>query len=426
MPSTYDTNGRRIDQAYHRDPSTSRLKSSSSVPELVQPNRPRRPQSRHSFGGTPSPSSAGCCGPGRRSTGGIRDSSRPGLRRQSSAGSISSSSRRQPTGYGQQAAASRLLAQWQPDFDRPVQRPVVISSCPLEEEVPGMSWLLQPEGPRKPEPGHRAVDRRPRESFSKEASVTPFGHDGGLSCELDALNFHPAPRRQQQCSTPAAVPAPECGVTATAAAGDPWTSRRERQAVVRVDLTEEPRETPAAHPPATEDGGGDEAAAVSEQREEDPVEASLPVPAAKILESAASQTEEIMMVPSPARRRRARRSSPLGPPEGSVLQSAAGGATPTPRRSSAASSHYGADQSLVVTDADLSFQVGAQGECLLAPPGSDSWDWPLSRHEKKSRIVMLDRNMLLADQSALVEQMTELCHEFGQSESLVMDSLLMD
>uniref|UniRef100_A0A7S0FWB6 Uncharacterized protein n=1 Tax=Pyrodinium bahamense TaxID=73915 RepID=A0A7S0FWB6_9DINO len=38
-----------------------------------------------------------------------------------------------------------------------------------------------------------------------------------------------------------------------------------------------------------------------------------------------------------------------------------------------------------------------------APPGSDFWDWPLSRREKWERAVFVDRQMLLADQRALME-----------------------
>lgn len=43
--------------------------------------------------------------------------------------------------------------------------------------------------------------------------------------------------------------------------------------------------------------------------------------------------------------------------------------------------------------------------CLPVPPSGISWDWPLSRHEKKARIVMIDRNVLIADQGALEEKL---------------------
>jgi len=43
-----------------------------------------------------------------------------------------------------------------------------------------------------------------------------------------------------------------------------------------------------------------------------------------------------------------------------------------------------------------------------APPGSDFWDWPLSRREKHERAVFVDRQMLLADQRALMEHTEEM------------------
>jgi len=40
-----------------------------------------------------------------------------------------------------------------------------------------------------------------------------------------------------------------------------------------------------------------------------------------------------------------------------------------------------------------------------APPSSTSWDWPLSRVEKKARVDMIDRSMLRADCRALAEKL---------------------
>merc|ERR1712196_42681 len=54
---------------------------------------------------------------------------------------------------------------------------------------------------------------------------------------------------------------------------------------------------------------------------------------------------------------------------------------------------------------------------LMAPPdGRCSWDWPLSRNEKKTRLVTLERNLKLLDQHAILEELKELrefrrCHE---------------
>jgi len=42
------------------------------------------------------------------------------------------------------------------------------------------------------------------------------------------------------------------------------------------------------------------------------------------------------------------------------------------------------------------------------PPSGSSWEWPLSRHEKKSRVVMIDRCMLMADHSALARQLQKV------------------
>lgn len=40
-------------------------------------------------------------------------------------------------------------------------------------------------------------------------------------------------------------------------------------------------------------------------------------------------------------------------------------------------------------------------ECLPRPPNSDCWDWPLTRHEKKARLLMIDRHVLMVDRQSL-------------------------
>merc|ERR1712083_1006730 len=47
-------------------------------------------------------------------------------------------------------------------------------------------------------------------------------------------------------------------------------------------------------------------------------------------------------------------------------------------------------------------------EELPFPPASSAWDWPLSRVERKERVVMLDRQMLLVDQKVIQGQIEEL------------------
>lgn len=45
------------------------------------------------------------------------------------------------------------------------------------------------------------------------------------------------------------------------------------------------------------------------------------------------------------------------------------------------------------------------------PPASSSWDWPLSRQEKKERVVYVNRQMLMADQRSLMEHIEDLQEE---------------
>eukprot|EP00747_Dinoflagellata_sp_TGD_P207053 gnl/TRDRNA2_/TRDRNA2_80665_c0_seq1.p1 gnl/TRDRNA2_/TRDRNA2_80665_c0~~gnl/TRDRNA2_/TRDRNA2_80665_c0_seq1.p1 ORF type:complete len:369 (-),score=62.93 gnl/TRDRNA2_/TRDRNA2_80665_c0_seq1:72-1178(-) len=44
-------------------------------------------------------------------------------------------------------------------------------------------------------------------------------------------------------------------------------------------------------------------------------------------------------------------------------------------------------------------------ESLPLPPCSISWDWPLSRHEKKARVLMIDRHVLTIERMALIDEL---------------------
>jgi hypothetical protein len=52
--------------------------------------------------------------------------------------------------------------------------------------------------------------------------------------------------------------------------------------------------------------------------------------------------------------------------------------------------------------------AAASLEMLVPPHGVSSWDWPLSRHEKKVRVDALGRNLQLMDQQILLEELEEL------------------
>jgi hypothetical protein len=61
----------------------------------------------------------------------------------------------------------------------------------------------------------------------------------------------------------------------------------------------------------------------------------------------------------------------------------------------------------------VSVAAGAQmTEKLLACQGykysAGAWDWPLSRLEKKARLLMLDRQVLLADYEDLANKLDRL------------------
>lgn len=53
--------------------------------------------------------------------------------------------------------------------------------------------------------------------------------------------------------------------------------------------------------------------------------------------------------------------------------------------------------------------LGGLQDALPHPPGGlGSWDWPLSRHEKKARVAIMDNQMLVFDRQVLVEKLQSL------------------
>merc|ERR1712046_183578 len=52
----------------------------------------------------------------------------------------------------------------------------------------------------------------------------------------------------------------------------------------------------------------------------------------------------------------------------------------------------------------------------VPPDGCRSWDWPLTRHDKKTRVGDLERSMQMMDQQLVLQELAELrefrqCHE---------------
>lgn len=47
-------------------------------------------------------------------------------------------------------------------------------------------------------------------------------------------------------------------------------------------------------------------------------------------------------------------------------------------------------------------------EDLPHPPHARSWDWPLSRHEKKARVSLVEQHLVRIDRDVLVKKLTEL------------------
>lgn len=45
---------------------------------------------------------------------------------------------------------------------------------------------------------------------------------------------------------------------------------------------------------------------------------------------------------------------------------------------------------------------------LPRPPSSRCWDWPLTRHEKKARVLLIDKNVLMMDRKSLQDEIEVL------------------
>eukprot|EP00931_Biecheleriopsis_adriatica_P035149 TRINITY_DN20242_c0_g1_i1.p1 TRINITY_DN20242_c0_g1~~TRINITY_DN20242_c0_g1_i1.p1 ORF type:complete len:466 (-),score=123.68 TRINITY_DN20242_c0_g1_i1:67-1398(-) len=54
-------------------------------------------------------------------------------------------------------------------------------------------------------------------------------------------------------------------------------------------------------------------------------------------------------------------------------------------------------------DEDVAAQAMEEEETLPEPPDGGSWEWPLSRQEKKARVQMADRHMAELDKKALIQ-----------------------
>eukprot|EP00929_Paragymnodinium_shiwhaense_P016489 TRINITY_DN124886_c0_g1_i1.p1 TRINITY_DN124886_c0_g1~~TRINITY_DN124886_c0_g1_i1.p1 ORF type:complete len:371 (+),score=87.03 TRINITY_DN124886_c0_g1_i1:126-1238(+) len=87
---------------------------------------------------------------------------------------------------------------------------------------------------------------------------------------------------------------------------------------------------------------------------------------------------------------------------GSTASSTAGGQqTARSQRPSIAPLDEEVDQAIFMSPADAA-------QAQMMPPTSISWDWPLSRLEKKARILMIDRQVLMLDRRELAQEVREL------------------
>jgi len=59
-------------------------------------------------------------------------------------------------------------------------------------------------------------------------------------------------------------------------------------------------------------------------------------------------------------------------------------------------------------DGEDEVDVQDEVDTFPAPPDSQSWEWPLSRHEKKVRVQLLERQIHAADRSALVKEVKQV------------------
>lgn len=99
-------------------------------------------------------------------------------------------------------------------------------------------------------------------------------------------------------------------------------------------------------------------------------------------------------------------------------------ATPVPmetRPSNKAPEHAECEEELLAEAAQCEAPV-------YVPPDSKSWDWPLSRHEKKSRLHMVERDMDLMDRKALLTELVQLrgiCRRHSLGEAPSQDTELL-
>jgi len=65
---------------------------------------------------------------------------------------------------------------------------------------------------------------------------------------------------------------------------------------------------------------------------------------------------------------------------------------------------------MLAPETDSEDEVDDEGEVdtFPAPPDSQSWEWPLSRQEKKFRVQLLERQINAADRSALVKEVKQV------------------
>jgi hypothetical protein len=74
------------------------------------------------------------------------------------------------------------------------------------------------------------------------------------------------------------------------------------------------------------------------------------------------------------------------------------------RRQSCGSRGYAEMGEAESASEDLTDEEEEEGQ-MPAPPESACWDWPLSRHEKKARVQMLERQMHAADRKCWMQEL---------------------
>jgi len=355
----------------------SRLTSSSSVPTLAQQRRAKHPESRHSCGGM--------VGATRLPQGPSGGKDNAGKLRRSSTGSMGNLGRRQSV----QAQHAYDMSSWH--CLHSVPQIVVISSRPLEAET----YLARRHSMATTSSDQKCLGTQP-----DVTETTGEFHGNGH----EKLRPTPQAARQHVATstwTPADVQRPCHHERACCLTKGSCPPSEALQCTV-----EEPSQG------FLQTSRGEMRSASSQTTLTSTVEveqARLAVHPQQLQEDGMAKKESRSSMRPDCDLRPPRRSAPAG-----CLPSSAG--ERRRRRSSVVSAQsLTANLSSIIADADLSF---CERPGPLIPPNNHGWDWPLSRQEKKARVVMLDRNMLLADQSALLEQMHELCVEFGTTECL--------